>query len=91
QNLGNTDIILGLDWLKKYNPAIDWENRTVEFDPKTKPGCMTNLERLLKTRTIEGHNLKVFTIKTKENPKSEKEDPMKTFRETYKTELQKIR
>jgi hypothetical protein len=27
--LGNYSLILGMDWLKSHNPAIDWEKRTV--------------------------------------------------------------
>ena len=31
-NLGNTDIFLGLDWLRFHNPLIDWSHSTVVFD-----------------------------------------------------------
>ena len=31
-NLGNTDIFLGLDWLRFHNPSIDWSHSTVVFD-----------------------------------------------------------
>ena len=30
-NIGNDDIILGIDWLDKHNPDIDWRKRTIEF------------------------------------------------------------
>ena len=30
-NLGSEDIILGLPWLRKINPTIDWEHGTVEI------------------------------------------------------------
>ena len=28
-SLGKEDIILGLPWLKRYNPSIDWQNKTL--------------------------------------------------------------
>ena len=31
-NSTHSDIILGLDWLKKYNPIIDWENLSLELN-----------------------------------------------------------
>jgi len=33
---GNKDVILGLPWLRKANPIIDWASGTVEL-PGTKP------------------------------------------------------
>ena len=31
-NLGKNSLILGYTWLKKHNPAIDWEKGTVKFN-----------------------------------------------------------
>ena len=30
--LGQPQIILGMPWLTKYNPHIDWEKKTMTFD-----------------------------------------------------------
>ena len=30
-NLGPEDVILGLPWLKRFNPAVDWDNGTFDF------------------------------------------------------------
>ena len=31
-NLGTSDIFLGHDWLKHYNPKIDWKGKTIQFN-----------------------------------------------------------
>ena len=31
-NLGQTDIFLGLDWLRYHNPSVDWTESTMVFD-----------------------------------------------------------
>ncbi|EMD64121.1 hypothetical protein COCSADRAFT_356971 [Bipolaris sorokiniana ND90Pr] len=28
-DLGETEMIIGYDWLLKHNPAIDWQKKTV--------------------------------------------------------------
>ena len=33
-NIGREDVILGIPWIRRYNPAIDWESGRVTFDPK---------------------------------------------------------
>ena len=30
--IGRHDIVLGMSWLKKHNPTIDWPNKRVIFD-----------------------------------------------------------
>ena len=32
-NLGRDDAILGMPWIKRYNPTVDWDNGTFQFDP----------------------------------------------------------
>ena len=32
-DIGKDDIILGMPWIRKYNPKIDWESGQVRFDP----------------------------------------------------------
>ena len=29
--LGNLDFIFGMPWLKKYNPEVDWREKTLSF------------------------------------------------------------
>ena len=33
-NLGKEEVILGLPWLKRMNPEVDWEKQTLKIDPK---------------------------------------------------------
>ena len=37
-DLGNTDIYIGHEWLKKHNPEIDWEKSRI-FMTRCKPSC----------------------------------------------------
>jgi hypothetical protein len=30
-DIGNEQLILGIMWLKKHNPEIDWEKKTLDF------------------------------------------------------------
>lgn len=34
-SLGDQDVILGLDWLRKYNPSIDWTSGEIKFIRRT--------------------------------------------------------
>ena len=47
-NIGDTDVILGLPWLRKHQPRIDWTNLTLAFqdhripdEPRTRRGYQT--------------------------------------------------
>ena len=39
--IGDQDLILGLPWLEKHNPIINWKEKTLEFrsSSKTKQKC----------------------------------------------------
>ena len=37
-DLGNTDVYIGHEWLKKHNPDIDWEKSCI-FMTRCKPSC----------------------------------------------------
>ena len=37
-DLGNTDVYIGHEWLKKHNPDIDWEKSRI-FMTQCKPSC----------------------------------------------------
>ena len=40
-DIGRFDIILGMPWLKKHNPSIDWEKKTVDYiSYKCKKNCL---------------------------------------------------
>ena len=36
-HLGDQDFILGMPWLKKYNPQVDWKKKTVKFPDSISP------------------------------------------------------
>ncbi|QRV80813.1 Transposon Ty3-G Gag-Pol polyprotein [Ceratobasidium sp. AG-Ba] len=38
-NVGNHDLVLGMAWLKRHNPAIDWDKKSLIFPP---PYCSKN-------------------------------------------------
>ncbi|QRV83051.1 Transposon Tf2-1 polyprotein [Ceratobasidium sp. AG-Ba] len=33
-NVGNHDIVLGMSWLKRHNPAIDWDKKSLVFSSR---------------------------------------------------------
>ena len=35
--MGNDDLVLGLEWMKIFNPAIDWKKRTLSLKNETIP------------------------------------------------------
>src|SRR5580704_18543164 len=37
-DIGDTDVIIGIDWMKRHNPLIDWEKETIVF-PKCEANC----------------------------------------------------
>jgi hypothetical protein len=39
--LGDQDLILGLPWLEKQNPMIDWAKKTLEFRSSKKDNVTT--------------------------------------------------
>ena len=41
--IGNQNLILGLPWLKKHNPIIDWEEKTLEFRDSDKDIIRTSI------------------------------------------------
>jgi hypothetical protein len=51
-DLGSEDIILGLPWLKKVNPTIDWDSGEMEI-PNSPEQFTPTLPHLLKTNRLE--------------------------------------
>jgi len=43
--LGKESIILGLPWLKRHNPKIDWEKGTLDFGPSMRKGVLSEAIR----------------------------------------------
>ena len=42
-NIGDDDMIIGIDWFRHHNPRIDWANDTVRFNR-----CPTNCDNELR-------------------------------------------
>ena len=36
-HLGDQDFILGMPWLEKYNPQVNWKDKTVKHSDKISP------------------------------------------------------
>ena len=43
-NIGDDDMIIGIDWLRHHNPRIDWANDTVRFN-RCPPNCDNELRK----------------------------------------------
>jgi len=47
-NIGQNEILLGMDWLRAHNPSIDWGAKTIKFDccpPHCHPSDVEALDR----------------------------------------------
>ena len=60
-NLGKEDVILGLPWLKRMNPEVDWEKQTLKIDPKRvkEPTYAQKVDRALQVRAIRKEQEKI--------------------------------
>ena len=64
-NLGDTDIFIGHEWLKKHNPSIDWVRATINFDrcpeecnmPNSSQSTPENINSPLKTCQLVKENI----------------------------------
>jgi len=59
--LGKEKMILGLPWLKQYNPKIDWNTRTIDIDSIQ---VKTTFDRML-LRSIELARMEVITPRSR--------------------------
>jgi hypothetical protein len=66
--LGHEEMILGLPWLKRFNPKVDWEKGTVEIDEdKFKNTFLTSFRKGLDVKLIE-EKMETPTRQSQENP-----------------------
>jgi len=84
--IGNPPIILGLPWLKLYDPAIRWKNHTVKFhsDHCTQK-CLPSSLRA--NTVLEEKATEQYYSKTPDNGKIGETDPW----EVYQTIIDKIK
>ncbi|PVU92519.1 hypothetical protein BB560_006050, partial [Smittium megazygosporum] len=89
--LSHADVILGIPWLRKHSPAIDFEKRRIKFNS---PYCVsnfleksTNLDAVFKVPDDEnsdyGHTTDFDQNATNNNPESADTDS-----DTYKTAIE---
>ena len=60
-NLGKEDLILGLPWLKRMNPEVDWEKQTLKIDLKKvkEPTYVQKVDRALQVQAIQKEQEKI--------------------------------
>ena len=72
--LGDQNLILGLPWLEKHNPNIDWKEKTLEFrnsqEDKLKAFIQSLAQEEEETTLIEDTDLVVRYLKSHRGPKS---------------------
>jgi hypothetical protein len=71
--LGDQNLILGLPWLEKHNPIIDWTEKTLEFrnsqEDKAKVFIRSLAQEQEETMLIEDKDLVVQYLKSHRGPK----------------------
>jgi Retroviral aspartyl protease len=91
-DLGPEDVVLGLPWLRKMNPEIDWSEGTLnmreESQRKTEQVAATRVQRRRwwKAKILEDPSERLwcvagFTYSTELAEKANKEKPKRTFEE----------
>lgn len=53
EETGEDEMVLGIPWLEKYNPEIDWKKRTMSFTTQAKRESGSDTERLALRQTKE--------------------------------------
>jgi hypothetical protein len=70
--LGDQNLILGLPWLEKHNPIIDWTEKTLEFrnsqEDKAKAFIRSLAQEQEETMLIEDKDLVVQYLKSHRGP-----------------------
>jgi hypothetical protein len=70
--LGDQNLILGLPWLEKHNPIIDWTEKTLEFrnsqEDKAKAFIWSLARKQEETMLIEDKDLVVWYLKSHRGP-----------------------
>ena len=72
--LGDQNLILGLPWLEKHKPNIDWKEKTLEFqnsqEDKLKVFIWSLAQEQEETMLIEDTDLVVQYLKSHRGPES---------------------
>ena len=72
--IGDQDLILGLPWLEKHNPIIDWKKKTLEFrsspEDKAKVFIWSLTQGQEETMLIKDEGLVVWYLKSHRGPES---------------------
>jgi hypothetical protein len=70
--LGDQNLILGLPWLEKHNPIIDWTEKTLEFrnsqEDKAKAFIRSLAQEQEETTLIKDNDLVVWYLKSHRGP-----------------------
>ena len=70
--IGDQDLILGLPWLEKHNPIIDWKEKTLEFrsssEDKAKAFIRSLAQEQEETALIKDEDLVVRYLKLHRGP-----------------------
>lgn len=73
--LGDQDVILGLSWLRQYNPLVNWKKGTVEFS-ETEPHAFTKLlRRLLHIEPISNRKVTIEDVEEEPEQQESPHDP----------------
>ena len=70
--IGDQDLILGLPWLEKHNPIIDWKEKTLEFRSSSEDKAKAFIRSLAReqeeTMLIKDEDLVVWYLKLHRGP-----------------------
>ena len=70
--LGDQNLILGLPWLEKHNPNIDWKEKTLEFrnsqEDKLKAFIQSLAQEQEETMLIKDADLMLWYLKSHRGP-----------------------
>src|ERR1700712_4863064 len=61
-NLQNHEVILGMPWLRKHNPTIDWNNKRIRFNSeRCTTGCLKSSPVVYAIPEVEALEENLFT------------------------------
>ena len=83
--MANHDIVLGMPWLRKHNPTVDWGQRTIKFKRCV---CVTTAQPTHRQRSMVDEKQNRTTIARRELATSTKDDPNQESDSTSITEGQ---
>ena len=71
-NIGKHNIILGLPWLREYNPVIDWKRGTMTMPERTRRAYQDHYEEKLHKRNQKIRTMEAVTIRRLEENQGSK-------------------